>query len=159
LLASGFAGVFLLNGHGGNAEIVQLVARDLGVARQAHVAGGSYFQIAAGPLAEAGAAAVGEVPGHAGAFETSLMLAAYPHLVRRDVTPSRPRPATGWPRARAYRLAAPGPFRGGDGFSDDPSAGSAETGKRLLAVCVAAVREAVAEFLGVVPRTGAEPAC
>jgi creatinine amidohydrolase len=146
LLVSGFPGVFLLNGHGGNAEIVQLVARDLGVERQAYVAAGSYFQIAAERLAAAGAAELGELPGHAGAFETSLMLAAFPRLVRQSSAPNRPRPESGWPRPRSYRLATPGPFRGGDGFSDDPSAASAGRGSRLLAICVETVRAAIADF-------------
>ncbi|MGW3623610.1 creatininase family protein [Streptomyces sp. NPDC000880] len=146
LLVSGFAGVFLLNGHGGNAEIVQLVARDVGLRRQACVAGGSYFQTAANALVAAGATELGELPGHAGAFETSLMLAAYPHLVRLDAAPKRPRPEAGWPQPRTYRLATPGPFRGGDGFSDDPSGGSAERGAQLLAICVDAVRVALSDF-------------
>jgi creatinine amidohydrolase len=146
LLVSGFAGVFLLNGHGGNAEIVQLVARDVGLQRQACVAGGSYFQIAANALVATGATELGELPGHAGVFETSLMLAAYPHLVWLDAAPKRPRPAAGWPEPRAYRLAAPGPFRGGDGFSDDPSSASAEHGAQLLALCVDAAREALSDF-------------
>lgn len=146
LLVSGFAGVFLLNGHGGNAEIVELVARDVGLRRQACVGGGSYFRIAARALAAAGAIELGELPGHAGAFETSLMLAAYPHLVRLDSVPNRQRPESGWAQPRAYRLATPGPFRGGDGFSDDPSVGSAEQGKRLLAVCAEAVLETLIDF-------------
>jgi creatinine amidohydrolase len=146
LLVSGFAGVFLLNGHGGNGEIVQLVARDVGVERQAYLAAGSYFQIAAERLAAAGATELGELPGHAGAFETSLMLAAFPRLVRQASTPTRPRPESGWPRKRSYRIATPGPFRGGDGFSDDPSAASPVHGSRLLAICVETVRAAFADF-------------
>jgi creatinine amidohydrolase len=149
LLVSGFAGVFLLNGHGGNNEIVQLVARDLGVQRQAYVAAGSYFQIAAEQLAAAGATEFGELPGHSGAFETSLMLATFPRLVRQASTPSRPRPEAGWPGPRSYRLATPGPFRNGDGFSDDPSAASASLGAKLLAICVEAVQAAIADFSGV----------
>jgi creatinine amidohydrolase len=149
LLVSGFAGVFLLNGHGGNAEIVQLVARDLGVERQAYVGAGSYFQIAAKPLAAAGATEFGELPGHAGAFETSLMLATFPGLVRQASKPSRTRPGSGWPGPRSYRLATPGPFRNGDGFSDDPSSASAQLGSQLLAICVEAVRAAISDFTGV----------
>jgi creatinine amidohydrolase len=146
LLVSGFAGVFLLNGHGGNAEIVQLVARDLSVQRQAHLAGGSYFHIAAERLAAAGAAELGELPGHAGAFETALMLAAFPLLVRQPLTPRRRKPEPGWPSPPRYRLAVPGPFRGQDGFSDDPGAATPGDGAELLAICVETVRDAFAGF-------------
>lgn len=145
LLASQFAGVFLLNGHGGNSEVVRLVARDLGLERQAYLAGGSYFEIAAERLAASGATDLGELPGHAGAFETSLMLAAFPELVRVSLAPVRHKPATGWPRQRSYRLATPGPFRG-EGFSDDPSAASAERGTEMLSICVGAVRDVLTEF-------------
>lgn len=146
LLASGFAGVFILNGHGGNAEVVQLTARDVSLAKQAFVAGGSYFQIAGEALREVGAFDLGEMPGHAGAFETSLMLAAFPELVRPlSAAPVSPPPG-GWPTGRSYRLGSPGPFRTPLGFSDNPQGASAEAGRALLEVCVAAVREALLDF-------------
>jgi len=146
LLASAFAGVFILNGHGGNAEVVQLTARDVSLTRQAFVAGGSYFQIAAKDLRKVGALDVGEMPGHAGAFETSLMLAAFPELVRPlSGEPASPPPG-GWPTGRSYRLGSPGPFRPPRGYSDSPQGASAEAGQAFLEVCIEAVREALLDF-------------
>lgn len=150
LLVSGFAGVFILNGHGGNHEVIQLVARDLGLAHDAHIAAGSYFHIARDSLLATGVADLGELPGHAGAFETSLMLAVRPDLVRLSAVPRREKPAGGWPPPRAYRLERPGPFRGGDGFSDDPGLADADQGARLMDVCVAAVSAALMEFQQIV---------
>lgn len=148
LLVSGFGGVFLLNGHGGNQEVVDLAARDVGLSHQSYVAAGSYFHMARPALlADADVVGnLGELPGHAGSFETSLMLAVQPELVRLSDAPRRNEPAEGWPTPPPYRLARPGPFRGGDGFSDDPSRADAQTGARLLQLCVNAVGDALANF-------------
>lgn len=146
LLESGFAGVFILNGHGGNTEVVQLTARDVALDRQAFVGGGSYFQIGESRLREAGALEIGELPGHAGAFETALMLAAFPGMVRPRLMPQRKPPESGWPESRSYRLGSPGPFRSPHGYSDDPTAASVQIGQELLSQCIEAVREALQDF-------------
>ncbi|MCU1418389.1 MAG: hypothetical protein JWP32_2563 [Schumannella sp.] len=150
LLLSGFASVFLLNGHGGNVEIIRLVARDVGIRRGAFAGSGSYFQLAADRLEAAGAGDIGLVPGHAGAFETSMMLAVHPELVRLSSVPHRERPAAGWVGPKAYHLASPAPFRAPDGFSDSPDAGSAERGAEFLSICVDAAQEALADFAAAV---------
>lgn len=147
LLASGFGGVFLLNGHGGNAEIIQLVARDTGILRHSYAGAASYFQLAAGALKLAGAEEIGDLPGHAGAFETSMMLAVDPALVDTTRIPTRERPPEGWPQALAYRLGSPDRFRAPDGFSDNPSAASADLGQQFLSLCVAAARDAIGHFV------------
>lgn len=146
LLASGFASVFMLNGHGGNVEIIRLVARDVGIRRQAFAGSGSYFELAADRLKAAGAGDIGLVPGHAGAFETSMMLAIHPELVRLPSVPHRERPNEGWVCPKAYHFATPAPFRAPDGFSDSPDAGSAERGAEFLSICVDVAREALADF-------------
>jgi creatinine amidohydrolase len=146
LLDSGFGAVFVLNGHGGNQEIVTLVARDVGLSHNAYVGAGSYFEMARPALVDAGAQAMGEIPGHAGVFETSLMLAAHPDLVQLPEAPRREAPVSGWPEPRPYRADAPGPFRGKDGFSDDPGAADAEWGARALGLCATAVGDALIAF-------------
>jgi creatinine amidohydrolase len=146
LLDSGFGAVFILNGHGGNQEIVSLVARDVGLSRGDYVGAGSYFEMARPALLAAGAQAMGEIPGHAGVFETSLMLAAHPELVQLSHAPRRQAREGGWPEPRPYRADGPGPFRGKDGFSDDPGAADAEWGARALALCATAVGEALLGF-------------
>lgn len=150
LLTSGFASVFLLNGHGGNVEIIRLVARDVGIRRRAFAGSGSYFQLAADRLKAAGASEIGLVPGHAGAFETSMMLAIRPELVRLSSVPHRELPAAGWAGPKAYHLATPAPFRAPDGFSDSPDEGSAERGAEFLSICVDVAREALADFAAAV---------
>ena len=91
----GFRRVFLLNGHGGNDVLNQLVARDIAVQFPANVAAGSHWAIAWDALIEAGAATRGHVPGHAGDFEASLVLAIRPELVSTERPTARPGVAPG----------------------------------------------------------------
>src|SRR5262245_57960406 len=46
LIVDGFRRIFMLNGHGGNHELIQLVARDLALKHAAHLAAASYWTIA-----------------------------------------------------------------------------------------------------------------
>jgi creatinine amidohydrolase len=124
LLDSGFGAVFILNGHGGNQEIVSLVARDVGLSRGAYVGAGSYFEMARPALLAAGAQAMGEIPGHAGVFETSLMLAAHPELVQLSEAPRR----------QAGKAVGPSPVRTARTVLDPSAArtGSAMTPARRM---------------------------
>lgn len=146
LLQSKFKSVFILNGHGGNQEIVQLVARDVALTEGIRLAAGSYFHMARPALIGSGVEDLGELPGHAGAFETSLMLAARPDLVRMSLAPSREKPAAAWPKGALYRVGAPGPFRGTAGYSDSPANADPILGATMLEVCVTAVSQALVEF-------------
>ncbi|PZF84228.1 creatininase family protein [Jiangella anatolica] len=149
LAAAGFGRVFLLNGHGGNAELVVVAAREAGQALRVTVGAGSYWVMAWDELVAAGAQDRGRLPGHAGAFETSLALALRPDLV--DAPPHRPgssfvrNPAGYWGR---YHVERPDAMAQGDGFSDDPSAGSAADGRRYLEAATGAVAGALREFAG-----------
>src|SRR5207244_2462380 len=89
LVTDGFQRVFFVNGHGGNHEVAQLAARDLSLQLPVHAASASYWVTAWHELAVAGASQLGRFPGHASAFETSLILAAWPHLVQTGRVPHR----------------------------------------------------------------------
>ncbi len=112
LADSGFSRFFLLNGHGGNHDSLGVVAKtaplDLGVS----VAVCSYWNTVVGQLDDLGGF---DVPGHAGLFETSLVLAVRPDLVDMSRAPStsrRPTCGVGQPaaprtgRAASRRVAA-----------------------------------------------------
>lgn len=75
LVGSGFRRIVIVNGHGGNDECVTLAVKELVLRHPVAAAACSYWQLAGGS------------PGHAGRFETSLMLAAHPDLVRTDRLP------------------------------------------------------------------------
>jgi creatinine amidohydrolase len=85
LITSGFTRLFILNGHGGNEECVQLAVKEVVLRHPVAAAACSYWA-----LGGTGSHVRPEItPGHAGWFETSLMLASNPELVRRDRLPSK----------------------------------------------------------------------
>lgn len=144
-VASGFRKIFFLNGHGGNQEIVELAARDTSLSRSCHCGGGSWWKMAYDDLISAGADAHGRVPGHAGAFEAAAVLALRPDLIRQ---PNPPDPS----RQDAKKLAAPyraefhGFWTAIDGYSDDPTYGDPDDGRRWLEVAAVAVARHLVEF-------------
>lgn len=134
--------VFLLNGHGGNssacAVAVAEASRDHGlVAATALVS----------DLAPAGEID-GPKRGHAGSFETSLVLA----LDAARVRPDRAAPSPGGEartRLPGLVVGEPGRWQELDGFTDRPDEASPERGERALAVCVRAVAAAFEEVAGI----------
>jgi creatinine amidohydrolase len=147
LVASGFQRLFIVNGHGGNHELVAIVARDLALSHDVHVAGGSWWAIAWDALVQAGAAEVGRFPGHAGRFETSLMLALRPDLVVGPL-PHRDEPGRTDPRRFGgdYRAEHHGSWQAIDGYGDSPDLADADLGRRWLDVAADAVADAFLRF-------------
>jgi creatinine amidohydrolase len=86
------------------------------------------------------------LPGHAGAFETSLVLALRPELVREprprreEATGSDPRPL------RSYRAEFHGRWQSFDGYTDSPARGDAGRGQDYLDAAARAVGRALIEF-------------
>lgn len=145
---SGFRHVFVLNGHGGNHEAVHLAVRDKGLDRTMDLAAASYYDLVEDAAVAARAHRIGEVPGHAGAFETSLVLAVRPDLVRPDL-PSRRLPEDfDGRRSTGPRHVGRGPFRGTDGFSDDPAGADVALGSTLLEHAIGATADALRAFHG-----------
>jgi creatinine amidohydrolase len=144
---SGFKRIFILNGHGGNNELVQLVARDLALKNPADLAAASYWVTAWDDLVAGNAHELGRLPGHAGAFETSIVLALQPHLVR-EPRPSRPDAGPGDPRSfyPPVRVERHGSWQEIDGYSDSPAKATAEHGQRFLEIAIAAVARALTDF-------------
>lgn len=144
---SGFRRLFLLNGHGGNHELAQLVARDIALEHPAHVAAASYWTIAWDALVALDAHKGMRLPGHAGIFETSMMLA----LRGERVAAERPRrnnvPDTD-PRTwqRPYRPEHPGSWQAMDGYTDSPADATAERGALYQQAIVTTVAQAFLEF-------------
>jgi len=142
LVQSGAQRVLILNGHGGNTELLQVAVRDAALRHRVLAAAAPYWTIAWDALAAAGAHDVAPVPGHAGAFETALMLAVAPQLVATTL-PRRDEAPTGDPRGvEALRVARPGWWQAIDGFTDSPARASAALGTRWFAAIVAAVADA-----------------
>ena len=137
--SGGFRRMFYLNGHGGNHELAQVVARDLGLELPVAVGAGSWWAMAYDALIEAGSPTIRSIPGHAGGFETAAMMAMAGHLVR-EPRPSRPdQPAADPPFRSPFRTEVHGSWKAIDGFTDNPAAASAELGARFITVAAARV--------------------
>ena len=149
LVRSGFRRIAIVNGHGGNDEAIRVAAREVTLAQPVSIAAASYWTIAGPALIEEGAVtAVGLLPGHAGAFETSLVLALRPELVDRA---SFPPPLANPPfhadlRHRATVIHAGQSLGSGPGFTDNPANASAEHGKRFLDIITREVAKFLVEF-------------
>lgn len=142
LIRDGFTRIFLLNGHGGNVELAQLAVRDIVLEHPVRAAAGSYWTIAWDALVRAEAHRGRGLPGHAGDFETSLMLALQPQLVAAD-RPHRDAPADTDPRGAksTFRDERFGAWKEIGGYTDSPAQANADRGKLFLDVIVQAVAE------------------
>lgn len=139
LVHSGFRKVFILNGHGGNAELVTLAARTLVASFGVEAAAGTYWTMAWEDLVAAGV----HPGGHAGVFETSLMLALRPDLV--GDLPSRPGVtdvASIGARPSYYR-ESPSTWTRIDGYTDDPSLATRDRGAVYADAIAATVTNAL----------------
>ena len=146
LIDGGFRQLFILNGHGGNHELIELVARDVALERPAvHIAAGSWWAMARDELTAAGAADAGHFPGHAGHFETSLVMAMRPELVREPLPHREPGVAVAAPGVR-FRAERSGFWQDIEGFTDSPDLADAGLGRRWLEVGADVVAKAFAEF-------------
>lgn len=136
-----------MNGHGGNHELAQLVARDLALKYPASLAASSYWTIAWEALLAAGATQDGRLAGHAGTFETSLLLALRSELIteprphRDTIVPTDVRGANA-----SYRAEHHASWARIDGYTDSPDCAIAEHGRCYLDVIVLAVAQAFIRF-------------
>ena len=138
LVRDGFRRIFLVNGHGGNHELIQLVARDVALRRPVAVIASSWWYAGWDVMVAAGALSVGRLPGHAGGFETSLVMAMRPDLVASPLPTRTPTPSpdnTRWPGL--VRDERHGFWHSIEGYSDGPGLATAEQGQRFLDVSAA----------------------
>ncbi|NED97883.1 creatininase family protein [Phytoactinopolyspora alkaliphila] len=146
LHASGFRRLIFINGHGGNDAAVRAVGDRLVVENglDMHVAGTSYWTCAADALRDMNLD-VGPVPGHAGGFETSCLLALHPDRVRSDQFPPAEESVQPLVRlgAREAVIRQPGIWQLSDGRTDDSSRANADTGEKALEN----ISDAVARFI------------
>jgi creatinine amidohydrolase len=156
LVGGGFRSITLLNGHGGNDAAIRVVA-DRIVHEQrhdVHIAAASYWTIAASVLQARGF----DAPGHAGHFETSLMLALEPDLVHLDrrSADDEDRTPLGRPDIPAATIRRHGLWAASDGRTDDASQATASLGAAMLGEIATAVARFLVQFHRSTPLGAAE---
>ena len=149
LVRSGFPRIVIINAHGGNDEAIRVAVRDVALAHSVSIAAASYWTIAGSALIEQGEVqSVGALPGHAGAFETSLVLALRPDLVDPASYPT----PLGNPPIAADLLHRPTVIQAGQnlgngpGYTDNPANATAEHGQRFLDIIADEVAKFLVEF-------------
>ncbi|WP_018757802.1 creatininase family protein [Paenibacillus terrigena] len=140
LVLDGFSKIIFVNAHGGNDPIMTQTVNDLAVAHPIWTASASYWSVAGEALRAINAGEVGMVPGHAGGFETSAILAIRPELVRADRIGdehiSREWINSGPPGAFIGRH---GELTGYDGYTDSAHTATAERGRLYLDTIIASL--------------------
>jgi creatinine amidohydrolase len=145
LLEDGYQRVLVLNGHGGNVDTMQVALRRLQPNfRDRILSAASYWD-----LAEKELAALAEGPrksmGHACEFETSMVLALRPELVRRDQIQDDP-PSED-PVLRGLYVASDMRQRTDHGAVGYPELASADKGRAFLAAAIDRTAEVVLALL------------
>ncbi len=151
LYQSGFRRLFILNGHGGNTAPNAIVAQDfvnrLGFG--AHVTAADYWNIARNALVASSLIDNDRIPGHAGEFETALMLAVKPaSLSEADMQWVKDRPDLVKPvhGSLPTTVQTKGSWAAQGGFSDEPYKGTPAQGRQMLDVIVSEVTKALKAF-------------
>ncbi len=145
LLDDGYQRVLILNGHGGNIDTMQVALRLLQPDYQDRLlSAASYWDLAAQELA-----ALADGPrknmGHACEFETSMMLALRPDLVRREaIANDLPREN---PVLRGLYVAEDMLQRTDHGAVGYPELATAEKGQRFLNAAIDRTAEVVQALL------------
>ncbi len=151
LYLAGFRRLFILNGHGGNTAPNQIVTQDFVNRRGfgAHVTAADYWNIARNALQASGLIEGARIPGHAGEFETALMLAVRPaSLSELGMNLVKGRPDTGKPiyGSLPTKVETKGSWLAQGGYSDEPDKGTPSQGKQMLEVIVTEVTNALLAF-------------
>jgi creatinine amidohydrolase len=142
--------VYLLNGHGGNDELIRLIAREEAPLKNTAIGAASYWSLAwTGLLGIEAHTRLGTVPGHAGHFETALMMALRPELVHHEEIPvpgSEEISGSVWPEGFHGTVTLPRAAAGLSGTSDSADRATVEWGEQLLDVIVHDVTAAIDAF-------------
>lgn len=142
LTLMGFRRILVVNGHGGNQEMMSQAIKLHALANPVLVGACSYWNLGA-EGAEGGGG-----PGHAGHFETSLMLATHPSLVGDrggSPAPAEP-PLFDHSPVPGLVVERHGEWGRVDGLTDSPAAATTELGAELLAARAEGLRTAIVEF-------------
>lgn len=148
----GFRSFLVLNAHGGNQGVCQVLVERFGAAHgDCQVVAATWWRVAPDALLALNESGRGGI-GHAGEFETSLMLYIAPELVRLEASQPRANlPTYDWaegdlmrsPRAALYRTMKQMTSNGAYG---EPSQATVEKGKQIADIVCEALCEIVTDL-------------
>lgn len=152
VIRHGFQKIILLNSHGGNQAAGQVLLEQLGHEYpQAHFVMATWWRIAMKRLYEITETGPGGV-GHAGEFETSLMLLIAPDLVVKEkIYPKSNKSTFPWAEGDMLRGAGAYYFRNMKamtvtGVFGDATAASEEKGRQITEAVIAALQQIVTDL-------------
>jgi creatinine amidohydrolase len=155
LAESGFRRIAIINAHGGNHEANAVVAREIRNTHGVSTAASSYWTVAQAAFVGSGISKEPmSLPGHAGKFETSLLLALEEDLVRKDLLPQgKPVTAEQSTYAKGSAVYIAGKRQGdNEGYSDQPFTASKADGARYLAAIVSSLGDFLIAFHNAHPK-------
>jgi len=154
VLQHGFYNMIMLNSHGGNQGVGQVLLEQLGFAYpKAHFVLATWWHTASKALMDITDTGPGGV-GHAGEFETSLMLLIAPNLVNKEVIVQGDNVKTfDWAEGDMLRGSKAGYYRTMEemtpsGVYGDPTKASEEKGERITKCVVEALQNIVTDLSG-----------
>ena len=152
IVAHGFKNIFIANSHGGNQAVAQTFVETFGYRHpDVNVAFTSWWRIANEEIRELQESEFGGV-GHAGEFETSLMLVIAPHLVHLEKVVSKANISTfDWAEADLIRSSKVSLYRRmnevtKNGVQGEPKFATVEKGHLLTQRIVDAYVKVLLEF-------------
>ena len=148
----GFQNLIVFNSHGGNQGIGQVLIESFGFQNpNVNIALITWWRLAIDHLIQLNESGKGGV-GHAGEFETSLMLLIAPHLVHIDKMEERKNiPSFDWSEGDLIRSSKASHYRSmsemtANGVYGDPSLASAEKGKEIAEIIINELSQIVTTF-------------
>ena len=152
LVRTGFRKIAILNGHGGNSDHVGVAGQDL-VNRlnlAATVSSCNYWNLARQALVQADLLPAPRIPGHAGHFETSLIMALRPDWIDADALAAvedQSEADSGLDVDLSGAVVQTyGAWPASPGHTDNPAAATPELGHKMLEILVAEVARFYSEF-------------
>ena len=148
----GFKNLIILNSHGGNSAIATVIVEHFGNRHpECRVVAATWWKITGNALFDLNETGEGGV-GHAGEFETSLMMAIAPELVHHDkIEVKKNEPNFEWATGDLLRGPAASFYRSmkgntPNGVFGDPQKVSAEKGEQISDIVVRALKKIVLDL-------------
>lgn len=145
----GFKNLIIFNSHGGNLGIGQVIVEHFGNRHpECNIVFASWWKIAGEALFELNETGTGGV-GHAGEFETSLMMKIAPELVHHDkIEGKKNRQSYAWAMGDLLRGPKAALFQSmktmtPNGVFGDPGMASSEKGEKITKIVVEALRKII----------------